>query len=566
MTPGKVAPVEAMASSLLDALEAAEASALVQAYGRLGFRDFLTSPDFARKNLSPAMAAIVDASQGVAITLAPELCQRLFHCEADALPRTAPRVVAVSAGGRAGKTSVLQAGRAVHAAWTTPLRAPGAPVDPAYPLAQEMASGERPAAIIVCPRKKLARQAFSFIRGIVEASPILRRALVGEPTGESLTLRRPDGIEVDIILSVADKGGTSVRGKSLVFLGLDEASFFAGDGFAVNDEDIFSAGIQRVVPYGQAWVMSTPWIEGEGLLERLIAEEWGRHRDALVVARAGTRILNPSWDPDGSIERTERRRPGGGENADREILAIPLPRGTKAFFSPADVAAALLLHAPDRAAEERGAGADFGHAAGRDNSGLAIVARYIGGIFGVSEIQEIESTADQRPSQTYRAFALRMLTAGVESCACDVFHKEAVREEWDHHGIAFIDSGAKDRMYKGAKTLFSERRVSLGDLPAHDREMLAEQLLSIVAKPMTGGRFQILAPRRKVADVLGGGTGGGHADTVSALVAGLWRVGSCDAALWARPEAMPETSFEDELLDDMPDRSSSGFDRDRLRW
>jgi hypothetical protein len=562
-----VTPAEAMAAALADAFEGAALADVAKTGQGLSFRAFLESADYCAKTLSPAIAAIADASQGLPIDWAPPaLVQALFACPAHLLPSDRRRVVAVSAGGRGGKTSYMLAPRAVHAAWTTPLRAPGVPIDPAFPLAQELARGEHAAAIIVAPRKKLARQAFTFVKGLVEGSPVLRRALMGEPTGESLTLRRPDGLLVDIIIAVADKGGTSVRGKSLVFLGLDEASFFQGDGFAVNDEDIFSAGIQRVVPYGQAWVMSTPWIEGEGLLERLIKEEWGKHRDVLVVARAGTRTLNPSWDPDGTIERTERRRSGGNENADREILAIPLPKGTKAFFSPADVAAALLLHAPDKAPEEKGAGADFGHAAGRDNSGLAIVSRYPGGIFGVDALQEIESTADQRPSQTYRAFALRMLAAGVESCACDVHHKEAVREEWDHHGITFIDSGAKDRMYKGAKTVFSERRLALADLPEHDREALRDQLLTIVAKPLAAGRFQILAPRRKVSDVLAGGTGGGHADTVSGLVAGLWRVGSCDAALWARPESIPETSFDDELLADVPDRSSAGFDRDRLRW
>lgn len=528
-------PADALAASLRT--EGERILAEVRGAAPLTFRGFLTGPDFAGLTLSPAIAAIVDASEGTSVAWAPPaLVQALFACPAHALPSERRRVVAVSAGGRGGKTSRLLAPRAVYAAWSTPLRLPGAPVDPRWPLAQEIAKGERPVALILASKKKLARQAFRLALGIVEGSPVLKRALVGEATKTSFSLRRPDGIIVDIEIGVADAGGQNARSMTLVFCGLDEASFFRGEGYAVNDEDVFSAAIQRVVPYGQIWIVSTPWIEGEGLLERFIADEWGRHVNALVVARAGTRMLNPTWDPDGSIERTERARPGGAENANREILAIPLPKGTKAFFGPADIKAALALAPPVEAVADKGAGADFGHAAGRDNSGLAIGARYVSGYFAALRTREIKSTEDQKPSMTYKAFALDLAREEVDSCACDVHQKQSVKEEWDKHGVSFIDTASPERMYKGARDVFAERRLALGGLSEEERESLEDQLLSVVAKPKAAGGFTIGAPRRRVSELMGAagvsGGGAGHADTVSALVAMLWRVGSCSPDLW----------------------------------
>ena len=545
-------------------LTAASIQARVQAAGRLSFRAFLESPDFCGLELSPVIAAIADASEGApVVTISDELATKVFGCARSELPRVARRVVAVSAGGRGGKTSRLLAPKAIHAAWTTPLRAPGAPIDPAYPLAQETAKGEHPAAVIVAPKRRLARQAFSMVRGYVEGSPLLHAAVVGEITGEALTLRRPDGILVDIQVVVADKGGASMRSKTLVFAGMDEASFLSTAGAAVNDEDIRSAAIQRIVPGGQLFIVSTPWIEGEGILEQLITSDWSRHANALVAARVGTRLLNPTWDPDHSIERAERARPGGNENADREILAKPLPRGSRCYFPADAIAKALILIGPDAQAEEVGAGADLGLSAGGDHSALSIAARYPGGIFAALCALEIAGGNGQKGSDTYKAFARRLIEHRCDSVAADVHYKEAFKEELEANGIQFIDAASKDRVYAGTKTLLVEGRLALGGLDEVTREALADQLGSIVAAPMPGGRIKITAPRRRVADMLGATTGG-HCDSVSALTLSLWRCGSLDPQTWVVREAV---TYLDDFDDGGPSSArEGGFDRSDLSW
>ena len=528
-------PGGTLAGSLADAADRALQAIEARRRPIPTFREFLELPDYCGESLSAAIAAIADASQGHPIsTLAPELIRAIFGCDQHLLPAVPLRVVAVSAGGRGGKTSKLLGPKAIHAAWTTPLRAPDAPVDPRYPLAQQLAHGERPVAMLIAPKRKLARQAMSFAKGLVLRSPLLRAALVGDPGAESMVLRRPDGIEVEIQVVTADKGGASARGRTLVFAGLDEASFFNAQGYAVNDEDVFSAAIQRVVPYGQVWVVSTPWIEGEGLLERFVASDWGKPVNALVVARVGTRLLNPSWDPDGSIERAERARPGGNENMDREILAIPLPRGSRAFF-PIDAIRKAITLAAAGPREERGAGIDLG--GGLDNSALAIVDRHEGGMFAPVWLHEVSSGPEQAPSATYRTFTAELVEHRVQRVAGDPFYKQTLSEELRRHGIAFVDAPAKDAMYAAARIVLTDGRLALAGLDEVKRELLVEQLASVVSKPLPGGRVSILAPRRKVGDM--GADAGGHCDTVSALVAALAQCGSLEPYAWQKREPFP---------------------------
>jgi hypothetical protein len=529
--PPKKKPVT-QAGKLLAHMEAQEAQDKLDFAGRCSFRVFLESPDFINLALSPIVAAIADASEGLPVTtIADLLCKQVFNCGLDKLPREPRREVAISAGGRGGKTSRFMAPKAIHAAWTVPLRLPGAPIDPRYPNAQQTTPGEHPASIIIAPKRRLAKQCFSMVKGYIEASPILRSALVGEPTGESLTLRRPDGILVDIQVIVADKGGQSARSKSLVFCGVDEACFLSGAGSAVNDEDICAAARPRLVPGAQIWLVSTPNVEGEGVLENLITTDWGKHTNALVAARVGTRMLNPTWDPDHAIERAERARPGGNLNADREILAIPFPRGTSSYFPADAVAAACIRMAPETRVQEFGAGADLGH--GHDFSALSIAARYADGKFALHLALEIPSGPDQKPSATYETFATTLNAHGCQSVGADNHYAATFREVLDTRGIAFVNAAAKDRVYDGVRTLLVEGRLALGSLEETERENVAEQLLSIVGKRLSGGRTQISAPRRKVSD-MGIAMSGGHCDSVSALTLSLWRCGSLDPTNWIK--------------------------------
>jgi hypothetical protein len=484
---------------------------------RLSFRAFLESNAFCGLAPSPAVGAIVDASEGREVELDDVACRAIFRCGRIGLPREARRLIVVGAGGRGGKTSRLLAPKAVHAAWTVPL--------------PTLADGEVAVSLLVAPKRRLAMQGFAMVKGIINRSPILRAAVVEETKGAmlSITLQRPDGTRVRVEVGSANRGGQDARAYTLVFCGLDEAAFFyADDGYTVTDAEIFDAAFQRIVPGGQLWIVSTPWIEGVGIMEQYIESDWGTHINALVAARIGTRVLNPTWDEAGEIERAIRARPGGDEIADREILALPLAKGSSSFFDPAAIKAACERMPPEGKAVGAGAGADFGHTS--DASALGIVDRYLDNLFAPSVASEIPSTSGQTPSATYNAFADSLIARGVKSFAADGHYKEAVREAFAKRGIQYVEApegnDGKTITYLHARDALVEGRLCLGALPPGDRARLASQLRGVISKPMEQGRIKLSFPRRRLADVLKGTASGGHGDSVSALVLAMWRAGA----------------------------------------
>lgn len=476
----------------------------------LSFYAFLTSKQFLGLELSPAIAAIADASEGREVDLDPETCLAVFGCYADKLPTVARRTVAVRAGGRGGKTSRLLAPKALHAAWTVPL--------------PTLRPGERARAPIVAPDRDLANQALDFVRGYAEESPVLSRALRPSPKSV-VTLRRADGKEVDIVVGAATRGGKALRGRTLVGAFLDEAAFFyAADGYTVTDKELYRAAIQRVVPGGQIWIASTPWIAEEGILEERLKVDYGRH-ELCLCATAPTRLLNPTWDPDGSIEANMRA--DDPENADREILAIPLTAGTSAFFDPAAIARAFELLPFLGAPAGVGHGADFGFTS--DCTGAAATRKQAPAPGTAAETWDTFDAFERRPvkgqplkpSEAVGACAAWVADTGGKAVAADGHYKESIKEHLG--GIQFVPApegpDGKVSTYTAARSAMSEGRWRCSIADPALRERFRTQLRSITRKPLTGGGIQISAPRR-------GTKGGGHGDIVSGWVLSMWRAGA----------------------------------------
>lgn len=475
------------------------------------FRAFAEAKNLCGLDLSPLVAAIADASEARPIALDDVAAQTHFGCEAARLPATPPRTVVVRAGGRGGKTSRLLAPKALHAAWTVPL-----------PL---LGPGEVGYAVIFAPDLKLARQALSFCKGYVDESPTLRAALVEEPTADALTLKRPDGRIVRVEVFAASRGGKGGRGKSLVFAGLDEACFFRDEATGVvNDAEMYRAVIQRVVPGGQVWIVSTPWLAGVGLLEELVGKNFGSHEHALC-ALAPTRALNPAWDPDGEIERDLREN--DPDNAEREIDAVPMAAGSAMFFDPNAIKAAVdedrPLEAPYRGGAAYGAGGDL--AFKRDSSALAI-AELCDGRYAIAALDELrpEKGAPLKSSAVVGQFAGTMRRYACGDLTLDSHEREAATDDLAAHGLTALPApeghGGKAESYIAFRRLLHEGRLTL---PNHPRFL--RQLRDIVSKPMPGGGLSITSPRR---------TGGGHGDLVSAAVLAVWRLAHPAEDLTAR--------------------------------
>lgn len=479
------------------------------------FADFLRWAGLAP---SEAIEAIADASEGRHVRTA--LCPKLFGCANDNLPRCARRVVVVRAGGRGGKTSRILAPKALHAALTVPL--------------PTLAAGEHAVALLVAPRELEAMQALSFVRGIIAGRDELAAMVVNRSMhrgelrlgdAKCITIRRADGKLVDIRIGVASGGGLSARAKTLVFAGLDEAAFFRADG-ELTDKALYQAAIQRVVPGGQVWMVSTPWIEGFGVMEEHLKRDWGRH-ELTLCAMGTTRELNPSWDPDGTIEA--QMRIDDPDNASREIDAIPLPAGSKLFFSPEVLARAVNENRP-RILDfdprfEHWASGDLGF---RRNSSALGISRLEGELLRLAFLDEVIPKRGEPliPRDVCEGFGEACARYGTFDLQVDY---ESIEDARGYLGALQLVDPRDHRMAPGRRSVgitefnpgtelepaFTRVRTRMADglveLPNCSR--LLSQLRRVTSKPLAGGRMSIVLPR----------VGNAHGDLAVASIMSLAR-------------------------------------------
>jgi len=464
------------------------------------FREFLSSRRWCGLTLSPVVAAIADASEGRAIELPDDTAVRIFGCEADLLPRAMRRTVVVRAGGRGGKTSRLLAPKAIHAALTVPL--------------PTVAAGEHARALLIAPDKSLALQALGYVRGYLEETPSLAPTIERDTT-ECITIRRPSDKQlVDITIGAATRGAKAARGRTLVFVGMDEAAFFyADDGYTVTDKEIYRAAIQRIVPGGQAWIVSTPWLEGIGVMEERLAEDFGRHEKSLVAV-GGTRDLNPTWDPTGEIERD--MRDSDPENAAREIDAVPLAAGTKFFFPPEVVRLAVSARTeplPPLPSAQHYAGTDLGF---RKNSSALAIAREEAGVVRLAYHEEKRPARGEPlvPGDVVREFATHCMRYNARSMKGDLHYaesaKEYLREVRDTMGRQpvryedFVPTMERNaEMFTEFRRLMAEKKL---ELPKDAR--LLSQIRQTTMKALDGGRVRVMPPKQ----------GQAHGDVLMAVV------------------------------------------------
>ena len=271
-------------------------------FASLTLEDVLTGRGFADLDASPLQRAVVRAAQGRPLDdlIDADTCGRCFGVAE--LPAAIPVLVALVCGVRGGK-SFIAACALIHSALTADLG--------------RLKLYEVPRGVIVAPTVDAAKATFVQLVGILEASPVLSMLIEGEPTTDSVTLKRPDGRRVELCVVAAHRGGLSVRNRWLVCLVLEEVAQFGAEssGAAVNAEDLLRAGMTRLVPSGQAWLISSPF-GPQGLLYET-HKRWFSKPGRTLVCWAGTRDLNPSY-PQEAIDALEAEDP---DTAAREHYA-----------------------------------------------------------------------------------------------------------------------------------------------------------------------------------------------------------------------------------------------------
>jgi hypothetical protein len=423
-----------------------------------------------------------------------EIARQLFG-DVERIPPEARHVLCAVCGARAGKSYVLGALRLLHLALTVPLTT--------------LAPGELAVALIVAPDLRLARQVLRYALGAAESVPSIKD-LIGSSTSDGFTLARPDGGTVSVECLPATRGGSAVRGRSLVGAVLDESAFFRDESYQVNDLEVFRAVAPRVLRGGQVVIASTPWAEA-GLLFDFHKRNHGHPVDA-ISAHAPTLLLRDDEHTRSYVAREVARDP---QNAAREYGAEFMPAGSDAFFDPRAIDAAvddaLVMPLPKRDHMRFTCGADFGFT--RDSSALVVLERDPVR-YSVADVVELQPSkgAPLVPSSVVEHFATVVHRYDTDHVIADAHYREAIAEHMSAQKLYLraAPEGAmgKAESYQIARSLLHEGKVRL---PKHER--LLRQLREVVARPTPGGGVTITSPRWRM---------GGHGDLVSALVLALF--------------------------------------------
>lgn len=416
----------------------------------------------------------------------------------ETVPARAKRFVCMRLGRGSGKTTLCSA-YAVYVAVCQPFT---------------VGPGDTPYVITIAPDLPTAKLAISMCREMIRGNQALERLVCGDEK-TVITLRRPNGQQVKIEAFAASRGGSTVRGRTILAFLLDEAEFFTsnqegGASYAVSDTDIFRALKPRLVRSGKGMMVSTPW-PVETLMGTMFEANWGAAANALAI-KAPTMLVRGD-DPDvaANVEDERQRDP---DNCRREYDCELDGVAGEGFFDATCLASAittdLILPGAYNPLWPTAAAADLGFK--NDSSTLAIVQfdgrRYI--TVALVEMRP-KPGAPLKPSAVIAKFAEVAKAYGCTFIISDGHYRESVKEHLHEHGLALVDAPegmiGKQESFSRVRSVLHEGLVVLPKADLVTR--LVAQAKLVVAKAAPGGGLTIKIPRK---------AGMGHGDLVSAWV------------------------------------------------
>ncbi len=426
-----------------------------------------------------------------------ELALTLFG-GVETVPERAKRFVCMRLGRGSGKTTMCSA-YAVYVAVCQPFK---------------VGPGDTPYVITIAPDLPTAKLSISMCREMIRGNQALERLVCGDEK-TVITLRRPNGQQVKIEAFAASRGGSTVRGRTILAFLLDEAEFFTSNGadgssYAVSDTDIFRALKPRLVRGGKGMLVSTPW-PVETLMGSMFDANWGTCKTSVAV-KAPTLLVRGD-DPDirANVEDERERDP---DNCRREYDCEIDGVSGDGFFDATALASAvdstMLLPAAYNPLWPSCAAADLGF---KNDSSTLVVCQYDGRRYHTVALVEMRPKpgAPLKPSAVIAKFAEVAKAYGCTYIVSDGHYRESVKEHLNEHGLALVD--APEGML-GKQETFSRTRSVLHEglvlLPKSDLvTRLVAQAKLVTAKAAPGGGLSIKIPRK---------VGLGHGDLVSAWV------------------------------------------------
>jgi hypothetical protein len=333
---------------------------------------------------------------------------------------------------------------------------------------------------VFAPDRAQAAVTFRYVRGLLQSVPELAALVVNE-TRDSVALS--SGVVVEVITART----AAPRGRAYALAILEEAAFLSPDEHSANpDVELLRAlrpGLARV-PGSLLVVISSPYAR-----RGILYDAWQRPpRPDLLVVRAGTRELNPTFDTDAIARAFEDDPIGAATEYDASF------RSDVETFLSRDALTAVVM--PDRSELPPArrtlyrAFVDPAGGSGADAFTLAI-AHHDDDRAVLDTVREARPPFS--PEATVAEFAAVLQSYGVRAVEGDRYAGTWPAEAFRRHGIRYdVADRVKSDIYRDFLPLVMSGRVELLD---HAR--LVAQFAGLERRTARGGRDSIdHAPRQ----------------------------------------------------------------------
>ena len=365
----------------------------------------------------------------------------------------------------------------------------------------KLAHGEVGMVLVLGASRDQAQTVFSYVKGFLDASPILRRE-VANVTASEITLRN------GIAIAVHSNSFRTIRGRTLIAAIFDEVSFWRDESSATPDTEVYRAVLPALATTnGMLIGISSPYRK-IGLLHQRYRDYFGIDGDEVLVVKGGTKVFNPTLS-DATIETQRQADPtGAAAEWDAEFRTdISTFLDDELIDAAVEYGRPLELSPRPHPAFYR-AFTDASGGVGKDLYTLAI-AHKEGEHYVIDVVRGTKGKFD--PQQVTADYAQLLKEYRIGSVTGDNYASQWVAGAWRDTGIVYVQSDIpKSQIYLECLPLFTRGLVRL---PDHSKLLRELRLLERTAH--RGGRESVDHPR------------GGHDDFANACCGVLRTLSNC---------------------------------------
>ena len=342
-----------------------------------------------------------------------------------------------------------------------------------------LAVGESGTVLALAASKLQAKATLDYALGFLNASPLLRQLLDGEPTSEEIRIKG------NISIATHSANFRTVRSRTLIGCVFDETAYWRDADTSSNpDTEIYSATLPALATTGGLLVgISSPYRRA-GLLYRKHEASFGKNDPNVLVIKAPTLTLNPTIDPS-AIARARAMDP----DAARSEWDAEWRDDIADFISRHALVHCLELGVMERQPRRSHRYVSFCDPSGGSNDSMTLAIAHREGVTSILDaVREIKPPFN--PEAVVAEFCGLLKSYRVSTITGDRYAGEWVASQFRNHGVNYEPSTKiKSELFLDALPMLNSGAASL-----LDNDRLITQIVSLERHTTRSGKDSIDHP------------------------------------------------------------------------